>query len=421
MFTLSRVVAPALALTICLFGSASLRAENTVLSGMFDGSEPHINALQSSYCSKGPSGYRQTNFTVSETGNYTVSDVFSNLEYSGGLNVSPYVYESSFSPATPELHAKYSSGEGYYSFNKDDTYVLVVQDKCGNEEGAWAVALSGPGSVGSNNVVAVPGFTQGKFSVNDPIIDHSPVGPSPIGCGPTSYQQSGPIRVSRSGTYYLSSVWAPHLTSVIVLIYTAPVNPRDLEENLAPYAASGQGFELEAGRNYYFVAESCGDDRYGEYFYVVAPPAPFRINPGLSGTWYNPDTPGQGFFLTFYEQLNQAFLGWFTYTDDPAPGDEYGHRWMTAFGPFEGASAQLAIEWTGGGGFDSAQPAPNQNVVGDMRLDFTDCSTGQVTYAFGPDGTGGSLVNVIPIRRLTNDRIALCEKLYAGPGMPGPL
>ena len=28
---------------------------------------------------------------------------------------------------------------------------------------------------------------------------------------------------------------------------------------------------------------------------------------------------------------------------------------------------------------------------------------------------------VIPIRRDTDDTVALCESLYAGPGMPGPL
>jgi hypothetical protein len=56
-----------------------------------------------------------------------------------------------------------------------------------------------------------------------------------------------------------------------------------------------------------------------------------------------------------------------------------------------------------------------------MRVDFADCSSGKVTYAFGPDDTGGYQVDEIPIRRHTDDAVALCESLYAGPGMPGPL
>jgi hypothetical protein len=156
--------------------------------------------------------------------------------------------------------------------------------------------------------------------------------------------------------------------------------------------------------------------------YVVAPPAPLRINAGLAGTWYNPDTPGQGFFLTVYEKLNQVFMGWFTFRSDPYPASEFGHRWMTAFGPFAGDSASLAIEWTTGGAFDSAQPIPEQHVDGNILLEFNDCSSGQITYGWGLDGSGaGAVSGVIPIRRHTDEAVAQCESLYAGPGMPGPL
>ena len=33
----------------------------------------------------------------------------------------------------------------------------------------------------------------------------------------------------------------------------------------------------------------------------------------------------------------------------------------------------------------------------------------------------GYACGVIPIQRNANDAVALCESLYAGPGMPGPL
>jgi hypothetical protein len=159
-----------------------------------------------------------------------------------------------------------------------------------------------------------------------------------------------------------------------------------------------------------------------EYFFVLAPPSPFRINHGLADSWYNPETPGQGFFLDVFERLNQVFLGWFTYATDPSPDDEFGHRWLTAFGKFEGPSAELAVEWTAGGAFNVAQPVPAQHVNGTIRLEFDDCTSGQITYTWDEDGiTPSTESSVIPIRRNVNDGVALCESLYAGPGMPGPL
>jgi hypothetical protein len=278
------------------------------------------------------------------------------------------------------------------------------------------VVVSGPGPISSNNIAAVPGFTKGNLTAKDPTL------PTP-GCAQevSAYEQSGPIRVSRSGTYYFSQSSVATGPYVFVRVYTSPVKPANQEANLVPYESSGWGVKLLTGQDYYFVVYQCSPTTYGEYLYIIAPPAPLRINAGLAGTWYNPDTPGQGFFLTVYEKLNQVFLAWFTYADDPAADDGFGHRWMTAFGKFEGSSADLALEWTSGGAFDSATPVPEQLTWGEMRVDFADCSSGKVTYAFGPDDTGGYQVDEIPIRRHTDDAVALCESLYAGPGMPGPL
>ena len=123
-----------------------------------------------------------------------------------------------------------------------------------------------------------------------------------------------------------------------------------------------------------------------------------------------------------FEQLNQVFLGWFTYAIDPSTDDDFGHRWLTAFGKFEGPSAELAIEWTMGGAFTAAQPVPEQNVNGTIELEFNDCTSGQITYTWNGDESGAAASSgVIPIQRNANDSVALCESLYAGPGMPGPL
>jgi hypothetical protein len=94
-----------------------------------------------------------------------------------------------------------------------------------------------------------------------------------------------------------------------------------------------------------------------------------------------------------------------------------GHRWLTAFGPFSGASATLDIEWTAGGVFDAPLPATTQSLDGTIELEFTGCNNGTVTYDLGASGVTG----VVPIRRIANDSIPLCESLTEGPGMPGLL
>jgi hypothetical protein len=416
MFTLSRVATPAMVLVVCLLGSTSAQAVSTILSGMFDGSEPVFRGFPGSECTDGQSGFRQNTFQVSSAGKYILSNPFDALHYHGAMTVLYRVYQGSFNPKDP-LQNLVSKSSNYpdHILSTGVTYVLVVR-QCVDLEGPWVLAFTGPGSVVSDAVANVPNFTKGKFSSSDPTKPWSPYENKV-----TRYKQSGPIRVSRDGTYYLADTLFVGGAQISLQVYTARVNPADPWANLIGSAALGSPLiELRAGQDYYFVTQWIGGNRDGEFLYVVAPPAPFRINPGLAGAWYNSDTPGQGFFLTVYEKLNQVFLGWFTFTDDPAAVD-YGHRWMTAFGKFEGSSADLALEWTSGGAFNSATPVPEQLTWGEMRLDFADCSSGKVTYAFGPDDTGGYQVEEIPIRRHTDDTVALCESLYAGPGMPGPL
>jgi sugar lactone lactonase YvrE len=73
--------------------------------------------------------------------------------------------------------------------------------------------------------------------------------------------------------------------------------------------------------------------------------ADFVINAGLNDAWFNASTPGQGFFVTVFPDSGQVFLAWFTY-DTERPDEsvtailgEPGHRWLTAFGPYEGDTA----------------------------------------------------------------------------------
>ena len=139
----------------------------------------------------------------------------------------------------------------------------------------------------------------------------------------------------------------------------------------------------------------------------------FAINAGLNDSWFNPDTAGQGFFITVFPDIGQVFLAWFTY-DTERPDDsitanlgEPGHRWLTAFGAFTGNSATMDIEVTRGGVFEQVEPAPTQSLDGTIVLEFSDCENGTVTYDIPSINQQG----VIPIQRIALDNVPHCEAL----------
>ncbi len=136
---------------------------------------------------------------------------------------------------------------------------------------------------------------------------------------------------------------------------------------------------------------------------VGASPFVYLDQFGLTGTWYNKATSGQGFLLDFFPDLNAPGTGfvagsWFTYDVAPAGGAEK-QRWYTFSGsvPASASSAQLTIYSTVGGNFN-APPKVSAMAVGQATLQFTDCGTGSFYYNF-TDGSGRS--NTIPITRLT--------------------
>ncbi len=141
----------------------------------------------------------------------------------------------------------------------------------------------------------------------------------------------------------------------------------------------------------------------------------FEINQGLNDTWYNIATNGQGFFIITYPELKTMFLTWFTYDtvrpDESVPFmlGEPGHRWMTAYGTYEGNRAELAITMTTGGIFDSGQPVPENSPDGTMIVEFENCTTGTVRY----DITSINSQGEVPIQRVTADNVELCEALAA--------
>jgi len=140
-----------------------------------------------------------------------------------------------------------------------------------------------------------------------------------------------------------------------------------------------------------------------------------RINSGFNDAWYNPATPGQGFLVSVFPDIQQMFVAWFTYDSERPPGSveailgEPGHRWLTAQGPYSGDTASLTIYVTEGGVFDSTEPPANNDGIdhGTLTIEFADCSQGVVAYELTSPNVSGE----IPIQRIANDNISLCESL----------
>ena len=142
----------------------------------------------------------------------------------------------------------------------------------------------------------------------------------------------------------------------------------------------------------------------------------FQINAGLNDAWFNPDTDGQGFFITVFPELDAASLAWFTYDTELPPGDSQanlgdpGHRWLTATGPILGNQVQMDIEIASGGLFDESTDVQRTDPPGSdgtIKLTFTSCNSGTVEYDIPSINKRGT----VPIQRIASDNIALCEAL----------
>lgn len=127
---------------------------------------------------------------------------------------------------------------------------------------------------------------------------------------------------------------------------------------------------------------------------------------GLTGTWYQPTTSGQGFALEvapapadLFVRYGHVMAAWATY-DHSAVGGAERQRWYTLIGQFTNydyvSSLPLDIYQNTGGNFNAGPITAGQK-VGTATLSFTTCEQGMLDYTFN-DGTGRS--GSIPITRL---------------------
>ena len=124
---------------------------------------------------------------------------------------------------------------------------------------------------------------------------------------------------------------------------------------------------------------------------------------GLTGSWYEPATNGQGVEVEVFPDRSPgtglAQVSWFTY--DTVIGGADRQRWYTAQGQVVTGqpSAALTIFQNTGGEFD-APPVTLAQAVGIATLSFDSCASGQLVYTF-TDGTGRT--GTIPLTRLTQN------------------
>ena len=134
--------------------------------------------------------------------------------------------------------------------------------------------------------------------------------------------------------------------------------------------------------------------------------AGLRFHDGLTGSWYDRATNGQGFEFEIvwdWPNWDQGWLvmgSWFTYDGGVARGPE-GQRWYTLFGRArtDGLAIPLDIYRNVGGNFN-AGPVTAGEKIGTATLKFTACEEGKLDYTFS-DGSNRS--GSIPITRLTQN------------------
>jgi len=134
-----------------------------------------------------------------------------------------------------------------------------------------------------------------------------------------------------------------------------------------------------------------------------APPTFVLNQHGLTGSWFEPATSGQGIEIEVYPDLVAPGTGllqgsWFTF-DYVAAGGAATQRWYTFGGNVQTgrASATLTLYQNVGGNFN-ALPITSAVQVGTVVLSVADCVTATMAYTF-TDGSARS--GSIPLVRLT--------------------
>ena len=174
----------------------------------------------------------------------------------------------------------------------------------------------------------------------------------------------------------------------------------------APFTSCTSPFTASIGNGQHTFAVTAidaggnADSTPATYSWTVSDKSVELNQHGLTGSWYEPASGGQGFTVEVFPNQSpengRAFVGWFTY--DAVSGGAARQRWYTLQGPVATGerNVSLTIYQNTGGNF-IAPPTTTPQPVGTATLSFDTCTTGEMTYNF-TDGTGRT--GTIPLARL---------------------
>ena len=142
----------------------------------------------------------------------------------------------------------------------------------------------------------------------------------------------------------------------------------------------------------------------------------FIANAGLNGTWFNENTPGQGFAIEIFKELNIVFFAWFTY-DTEIPNNNpqaiignKGHRWFTGGGTLrDDGIIDFDLQITSGGLFDDPTDVTASPVgtVGSATMKFINCKKIEFSYDMPSINRSG----VFDLKRISSQNDFICEGL----------
>ena len=160
---------------------------------------------------------------------------------------------------------------------------------------------------------------------------------------------------------------------------------------------------LDVNHDDYFEHGHAGCTDLAQSAYLDGSPRPsisLDINQhGLSGSWYQPTTAGQGLEIEVYPDMNGTgegyiFGSWFTFDYQT-----HSQRWYTFAGSALAGQSQSAVTiyQNTGGNFDAA-PVTKGVPVGTATLGFDACDSATFSYNFSD---GSHRTGSIPLTRLT--------------------
>ncbi|MGY6629451.1 MAG: hypothetical protein ACXIUL_00450 [Wenzhouxiangella sp.] len=130
---------------------------------------------------------------------------------------------------------------------------------------------------------------------------------------------------------------------------------------------------------------------------------------GLTGSWFNPETNGQGMVIEMIMQdpfpIPRPLVYWFTFNDDP---DDSQQRWYYGSGRMFAPVGGVFLYRSTGGVLDRSEPETELDQVGRAVIRFESCTEAIFAYYLDPEEEGGAArTGEIPLRRLSP--IEFCE------------